>query len=351
MASLGQELREQREARHISIEEIASATKIGSRYLKALEADHLDLMPGEFFTKGIIRSYSRIIGLDGEAVLAKYRAAGLIGEPERKRHILSRSEPAKPEPASSGDAPLKPTAEPAEQPVPKAPPEPPPPPVQKPVPEPEQKPVPPPHPEQPVQAVPKPVPAPDTAERLIERSAPEAPRPSRLKLALKTVLRARAAVWAGSGAVVVLAVIFLLIVPMSRRPHRASVDAAAQAPAVSEPVAAPPRKAEPEPPPVVEVAWKGVTIEITFEAETWIMVYADGVLKATGTFPPGSTAKAQANERLLIHTGNAGGFSFLLNGKAAKRLGRSGQVITDIKITPANFKDLLEAEAPLQPAG
>jgi transcriptional regulator with XRE-family HTH domain len=351
MASLGQELRDEREARHISIEEIASATKIGSRYLQALEADHLDLMPGEFFIKGIIRTYSRAIGLDGEVVLAKYKAAGLIGEPERKRHLLSRSEPAKPEPASSGGVAPKPAAEPEVQPVPQALPEPPAPTLHKPAPEPEQAPVLKPPPEQPILADPKPDPAPDPAERLIVRSAPEAPRPSRLKLALATVLRTRAGVRAGVGIVVVLAVIFLLVVPMLRRPRGASVQAASQAPAVSAPVPAPPQKAEPEPPPVAEVVWKGVTIEITFEAATWIMVYADGVLKATGTFPPGSTAKAQADERLLIHTGNAGGFSFLLNGKAAKPLGRSGQVITDIKITPDNFKDFLEAESPARPTG
>jgi transcriptional regulator with XRE-family HTH domain len=349
MASLGQELREAREARHISIEEIASATKIGSRYLQALEADRLDFMPGEFFIKGIIRTYSRAIGLDGEAVLAKYKAAGLIGEPERKRHLLSRSKPVKREPAASGDAAPKPAAEPEAQPVFQAPPEPPAPPVHKP--EPEQASILKPRPEQPILDDPKQDPDPDPAERLLVSSAPEAPRPSRLKLALVTVVRTRAGVRAGVGIVVVLAVIFLLVVPLLRRPRGATVQAAAQAPAVSVPVSAPPQKAEPEPPPVAEVVWKGVTIEITFEAETWIMVYADGVLKATGTFPPGSTAKAQADERLLIHTGNAGGFSFLLNGKAAKRLGRSGQVITDIKITPDNIKDFLEAESPARPAG
>jgi cytoskeletal protein RodZ len=348
---LGQELRGEREARHISIEEIASATKIGSLYLEALEADHLDIMPGEFFIKGIIRAYARTIGLDGEVVLAKYKAAGLIGEPERKRHLLSRSEPAKPEPASSVVPSPKPAAEPAVQPVPQAPPEPPSPPVLKPAPEPEQGPVLKLPPEQPIQAAPKPVPAPDTTERLIVKSAAEAPRPSSLKLALKTVLRTRAAVWAGLGTVVVLAVIFLLVLPMLRRHPGTSVQAAAQAPTVSEPVSAPPQKTEPEPAPVVEVVWKGVTIEITFEADTWIQVYTDGVLKITGLFPPGSTAKAQADERILIHTGNAGGFGFLLNGKPAKRLGRSGQVITDIKITPDNFKDFLEAEAPGQPVG
>jgi cytoskeleton protein RodZ len=348
MASLGQELRAEREARHISIEEIASATKIGSRYLQALEADHLEIMPGEFFIKGIIRTYSRAIGLDGEVVLAKYKAACLIGEPERKRHLLSRSEPTKTEPASAGGAPVKPEAEPAVQLVPQAPPEPPAPLVQKPAPEPAQLSIPNPPPEPPLQPTPKPGPAPEPAERFLVRSAPEEPRPSRLNLALKTILRTRAAVWAGLGTLIVLAVIFLLVLPMLRRSQRTSVQAAAQAPTT---VPAPPQKVEPEPPPVVEPAWKGVTIEIAFEVETWIQVYADGVLKVDGLFPPGSSAKAQADERILIHTGNAGGFSFLLNGKAAKRLGRTGQVITDIKITPDNFKDFLEAETPARPAG
>ncbi len=348
MASLGQELREEREARHISIEEIASATKIGTRYLEALESDRLDVMPGEFFIKGIIRAYSRAIGLDGEVVLAKYRAAGFIGEPERKRHILSRSEPVKPEPVLAGGVSPKPGAEPSERPVPKAPPEPAPP-VQKPAPE--HEPVPKPPADQPVPTIPKPTPAAGPAERLFVGLAPEAPRPSRLKLALKTVLRTRAAVWTGLGTVVLLAAFFLIVLPMLRRPHPASVRTSAQAPAVSEPVSAPPPKAEPVPPPVVEVVWKGVTIEIAFEAETWIRIYADEVLTVDGLFPPGTTAKAQAEERILIHTGNAGGFSFLLNGKPAKRLGRSGQVITDIKITPDNLKDFLEAETPGQPAG
>jgi transcriptional regulator with XRE-family HTH domain len=347
MASLGQELREEREARHISIAEIASATKIVTRYLEALEADHLKIMPGEFFIKGIIRNYARAIGLDGEIVLAKYKAAGLIGEPEPKRHLLSRSEPA----LSGGEA-RKPAAEPAVQLVFKAPFEPPPPPIQQPAPEPAQGPVPKLPPERPIQPAPKPGPASAPPERLIVKSAPEAPRPSRLKLALATVLRTRAVVWTALGTFVVLAVVFLIVLPMLRRPPRATVQATTQAPPVSaQPLSPPVQEPKAEPPPVVEVAWKGVTIEIAFEAETWIQIYADGVLKVDGLFLPGTTAKAQADQRILIHTGNAGGFGFLLNGKPAKPLGRSGQVLTDIAITPDNFKDFLEAETPARPAG
>jgi len=207
-------------------------------------------------------------------------------------------------------------------------------------------------PEQPIQPAPKPGPIPDLPERLIVKSAPEAPRPSRLKLALATVLRTRAVVWTVLGTLVVLAVVFLIVLPMLRRPPRTSVQATTQAPPVSaQPISPPVQEPTAEPPPVVEVAWKGVTIEIAFEAETWIQIYADGVLKVDGLFPPGTTAKAQADQRILIHTGNAGGFGFLLNGKPAKPLGRSGQVLTDITITPDNFKDFLKAETPARPAG
>ncbi|MBP1660821.1 MAG: hypothetical protein H6P95_2013, partial [Candidatus Aminicenantes bacterium] len=58
-----------------------------------------------------------------------------------------------------------------------------------------------------------------------------------------------------------------------------------------------------------------------------------------------------ADERLLIHTGNAGGFTFRLNGRPAKPLGRSGQVLTDIKITTGNYKDFLEAPSSGLPTG
>jgi hypothetical protein len=108
---------------------------------------------------------------------------------------------------------------------------------------------------------------------------------------------------------------------------------------------------KPEALPAAEEVWKGVTIEITFRAATWIQVRTDGTLKVDGIFPAGATARAQADERLLIHTGNAGGFTFRLNGKPAKPLGRSGQVLTDIAITPENFRDFLESPPSDLPTG
>lgn len=72
MASIGQELKRERELRGISLKEIADSTKINIRFLRALEEDRLDLLPEEFFTRGIIRTYAKYLGLDEQGVLNTY---------------------------------------------------------------------------------------------------------------------------------------------------------------------------------------------------------------------------------------------------------------------------------------
>jgi len=59
-----------------------------------------------------------------------------------------------------------------------------------------------------------------------------------------------------------------------------------------------------EPAPAADEVWSGVTIEITFHAETWITVRTDGEIKIDGLFPAGPSARARADELLLISTGN-----------------------------------------------
>jgi cytoskeletal protein RodZ len=355
MVSLGQSLREEREARDISLEEIASATKIVGRYLEALETDRLDLMPGGFFIKGIIRSYARAIGLDPEEVLERYKAAGLVAAPEPAKGIFAKR--VAPAPVPTDKAQVAAPSTPGE--------------------------IPPPAAEDPAGAK-KPEPA------LVFEEAPA--KLERLLIAARRLTRH----WRVLAAVGVIGVALLLWSPWRQHPAagrsgsattpslrpaskpaettpsvpsgppRSSEKTAAgpgqqAAPTVSQPgaEAAVPPVAEPPAPkpettapaPATEEAWKGITIEIVFEAETWIQVYTDGALRIGGTFPPGASARAQANEKLLIHTGNAGGFTFKLNGRPAKPLGRSGQVLTDIKITPGNLKDFLEAPSPGRPTG
>jgi cytoskeleton protein RodZ len=78
MTSPGQELKKDREARGISLKTVADTTRISQRYLEAVESDRLDLLPGGFFVKGILKAYAGAVGLDEAAVLERYRRAGVL---------------------------------------------------------------------------------------------------------------------------------------------------------------------------------------------------------------------------------------------------------------------------------
>jgi cytoskeletal protein RodZ len=85
VASFGVRLREQREQRGITLEEISSSTKIGTRMLVALEQDHFDQLPGGIFNKGFIRAYARCLGLDEEQAIADYLVASGNVPPEKEK--------------------------------------------------------------------------------------------------------------------------------------------------------------------------------------------------------------------------------------------------------------------------
>jgi cytoskeletal protein RodZ len=70
--SLGEYLRHERERRGITIEQLASATKIGVRLLHSLEADHYADLPAKPFIRGFVTSYARFIGLDPKETLIRF---------------------------------------------------------------------------------------------------------------------------------------------------------------------------------------------------------------------------------------------------------------------------------------
>ena len=87
MATLGQDLKKERELRGISLKEIADTTKINIRYLQTLEEDQIDVLPGSFFIKGILRSYSEYVGLDEHDVLNRF-----YQEEQRKQQVQEEEE-------------------------------------------------------------------------------------------------------------------------------------------------------------------------------------------------------------------------------------------------------------------
>ncbi len=74
MASIGYMLKKEREKKKISLDQISEETKIGIKYLKALEADDYTIFPGETYIIGFMRNYARAIGLDPVDIVRQYKA-------------------------------------------------------------------------------------------------------------------------------------------------------------------------------------------------------------------------------------------------------------------------------------
>ena len=75
MASTGSHLRELRERHGVSLEELAHATRIGQRFLEALETDDFATLPAGPFAKGFIRSYCQALNEPSGEALALYTTA------------------------------------------------------------------------------------------------------------------------------------------------------------------------------------------------------------------------------------------------------------------------------------
>jgi cytoskeleton protein RodZ len=71
----GDHLRREREMRGVSLDEIASATRIQVKFLEAMEAEQWDKLPGGVFNRGFVRSVAHYLGLDEEATLGEYTIA------------------------------------------------------------------------------------------------------------------------------------------------------------------------------------------------------------------------------------------------------------------------------------
>ena len=85
MGTLGQYLRNAREARGIALRDAAQQTRIRFNYLKALEEEDFARLPGEVFVKGFLKNYGKFLRLEEFEVMKKYaesRSQNLIEHPD-----------------------------------------------------------------------------------------------------------------------------------------------------------------------------------------------------------------------------------------------------------------------------
>ncbi len=72
MKQIGKELKEVREEKGISLEEVAEKTKIQPRFLKAIETGNWEDLPEEVYLRGFLRTYADALGLDGKEFVDSY---------------------------------------------------------------------------------------------------------------------------------------------------------------------------------------------------------------------------------------------------------------------------------------
>jgi cytoskeletal protein RodZ len=119
VAEFGEKFRKERERRGLTFDDVSNVTKINSRMLKAIEAEHFDQLPGGVFNKGFVRAYAKHLGFNDEEAITEYLAVlreAQIGaqtaewqpghRPEARARIEQRSEmpPPKSPSAAQGSA-------------------------------------------------------------------------------------------------------------------------------------------------------------------------------------------------------------------------------------------------------
>lgn len=95
---VGETLREARGRREIDLAEVEASTKIRARFLRAIENEEWDLLPGDAYARSFIRTYAAFLGLDGDALAERQRQS--TGA-QRPVDALPRAEPAPLRPAAS----------------------------------------------------------------------------------------------------------------------------------------------------------------------------------------------------------------------------------------------------------
>lgn len=86
VATIGEQLKDARLQKQMTIEELQQMTKIQKKYLEALEDDNFSAMPSSYYIRAFIRQYARAVDIDGDQLVKIYD-----GEPLRPKKFESET--------------------------------------------------------------------------------------------------------------------------------------------------------------------------------------------------------------------------------------------------------------------
>ncbi|MBM7552681.1 helix-turn-helix domain-containing protein [Thalassobacillus pellis] len=98
---LGNRLKQARDAKELSLEDVQQVTKIQKRYLQAIENGDHSVLPGTFYARAFIREYAAAVGLDPDIIMEEHKSE-LPSSSEDSTITYSRMQRAKEQSSSGG---------------------------------------------------------------------------------------------------------------------------------------------------------------------------------------------------------------------------------------------------------
>ncbi|GAB4474716.1 MAG: hypothetical protein Kow00124_14980 [Anaerolineae bacterium] len=324
LQSLGEILRQAREARALSLAEAEVQTRIRAKFLEALEQGDLSVLPSLAHARGFLRNYAQYLHLDADALIADFNA--LTGAAVRGVTTLTAPPPVRAEPPMTA----QPEAGGHETP---------------PAPEPWDGP-----------------PVPTTYVPPDRRVGPAAPRSAAARepagAAARPPRRERQARQRGgllqsnlfAGAVLLVGLVAILwwtitqlskvsiddLVPTPQQSEILERLAASATLVTATPTFEPTSTPAPDTGPQIS---DRVVLTINVEQRTWAQIIVDGVVQYQGQAEPNTVIQYEGRQEIMVKTGNGAALRITYNGRDIGLLGERGQVVqrfftTQGQITP-----------------
>lgn len=275
---LGDLLRETREQKKLSLEDVEQGTNIRKLYIKSIEDGDYDKLPGEVFLKGFIKTYGKFLGLNSLELIEQYK---------------------KEKNASASEKEVEPTNQVQEQPV-------------------------------------SPAQPPKVEEKITEKTA----EPTKEKNIPKIDSFASNQAYlqptkSNSKKNIFLVIIILIVIIGGAVFFLSSQDTSdTKAPVHTtqqESTQQPEQQAQqPAPAPVVN----GAEVTAVFNEDCWTEVKVDGNVVLSETVKKGSNLNWKGNNQIDITVGNAGAIDITFNNQPVGKLGDIGAVVTKSFVAP-----------------
>lgn len=284
---LGDLLRETREQKNLSLEDIEKGTNIRKLYIKAIEEGDYGKLPGEVFLKGFIKTYGKFLGLDGQKLIDQYKAekAGIKPEPAQTTETVADKQENKQE-ASTETVDEK---------------------------------------KDDINSTVKEVIA-DKDKQEPEETTSHTPKIDDFD-SNKQYLETQSSGKKKN----VFIIIVIIIVIIGGAIAYISSQSSSQAPAASQEQTssqeAQPAQ-QPQPQQQQPAPQTGSNVAATFSQDCWVEVKVDGKVVLSETVKAGTQLNWQGQQQVDITAGNAGAVDVTFNGQPAGKLGEVGQVVT-----------------------